>query len=76
MHGIDAGQPAFCRGIDWLCLISSHSLLARNKETMSSGRFQIHELVRSCVNPPSLRCSLGEERRGLQLTTDSWPSSD
>ena len=57
MHGIDVGQPALCRGIDCLSLISSHSLLARSRNDELRQISDTGAPVWSCVNPPSLRCS-------------------
>lgn len=70
MHGIDVGQPALCRGIDCLSLISSHSLLARSRNDELRQISDTGASVWSSVNPPppSGAGTLGEERHGLQLS--------
>jgi len=76
MHGIDAGLPALCRGIDCLSLISSHSLLARSRNDELRQISDTGAPAWISVNPPSLRCSPGQECHGLQLTGNAWPISD
>lgn len=57
MHGIDVGQPTLCRGIDFLSLISSHSLLERSRNDELRQISDTGAPVWSCDNPPSLRCN-------------------
>lgn len=73
MHGIDAGQPTLCGGIDCLSLISSHGLLARHRNDELRQISDTEDAAGSYVNPPppSLRCSPGQERHGLQPAMDT-----
>lgn len=57
MHGIDVGQPTLCRGIDFLSLISSHSLSERSRNDELRQISDTGAPVWSCDNPPSLRCN-------------------
>lgn len=57
MHGIDVGQPALCRGIDCLSLISSPGFLVRRRNDELRQISDTGAPVWSSVNPPSLRCS-------------------
>lgn len=57
MHGIDVGQPALCRGIDFLSLIPSHSLLVRRRNDELRQISDTGAPAWSCDNPPSLRCN-------------------
>lgn len=52
MHGIDIGQPGLCRGIDFLSLISSHSLLAGGRNDELRQISDRGAWARGCHNPP------------------------
>lgn len=57
MQSIDVGQPTLCRGIDFLSLISSHSILPRSRNDELRQISDTGAPAWSCVNPPSLRCN-------------------
>lgn len=57
MRGIDVGQPTLCRGIDFLSLMSSHSLLERSTNDELRQISDTGAPAWSCDNPPSLRCN-------------------
>lgn len=58
MHSIDAAQTTVCRRIDFLSLMSGHSLSERSTNDELRQISDTGAPARGCDNPPSFRCNL------------------